>query len=226
MKILVVDDDPKVVAVVTAYLKRAHYELITAVNGQDALDLVVASFPDLVILDLKLPDISGLEVARNIRQHSEIPIIMLTAKASEDDVVKGLQSGADDYVTKPFSPRILVARVASILRRCYEVSADWDVDVAGLQVNYQSQQVLVKRVPVKLTKTEFELLAVMSKQPNQIFTREQLIEVTRGFDYDGLDRVIDSHIKNLRRKIEVDPKNPQYIKTANGSGYFFKCDYV
>jgi len=226
VKILVVDDDPKVVAVVTACLKKAHYELITAVNGQDALDLVAAALPDLVILDLKLPDISGLEVARNIRQHSEMPIIMLTAKASEDDVVKGLQSGADDYVTKPFSPRILVARVASVLKRCYEVHVGWDVDVAGLQVNYQSQQVLVKQVPVKLTKTEFELLAVMSRQPNQIFTREQLIEVTRGFDYDGLDRVIDSHIKNLRRKIEVDPKNPQYIKTANGSGYFFKCEHV
>ena len=226
MKILVVDDDPKVVAVVTAYLKKAHYELITAANGQDAIDLVTDNLPDLVILDIILPDISGLEVVRKIRQHLETPIIMLTAKASEDDVVKGLQTGADDYVTKPFSPRILVARVASILRRCYEVHAGWDVDVAGLQVNYQSQQVLVKQVPVELTKTEFELLAVMSKQPNQIFTREQLIEATRGFDYDGLDRVIDSHIKNLRHKIEADPKNPRYIKTANGSGYFFKSNHV
>lgn len=226
MKILVVDDDDKVVSVVVDCLKKADYEVITAGNGRDAIDLVASNLPDLVILDLVLPDISGLDVARDIRQHTKIPIIMLTAKISEGDIVKGLQTGADDYITKPFSPRILVARVASVLRRCYEIYEGWDVDVAGLQVNYQSQQVVVKQVPVKLTKTEFELLAVMLKQPNQIFTREQLIEATRGLDYDGLDRVIDSHIKNLRRKIEVDPQDPQYIRTANGSGYFFQGNHI
>ena len=212
MKVLVVDDEPKIVEIVTAYLQKAGYMVESTDSGTQALAMAQSHDVDLVVLDLMLPDMNGLEVAQLLRETRHVPIIMLTARSSE----------ADDYIIKPFSPRILVARVESVLRRQVPNHADEIcTDDGKIKVNLMTREVRCHGETIELTKTEFDLLEVMIRHPKQIFSREQLIQTTRGIDYEGMDRMIDSHIKNLRKKLEVDPKSPHYIKTATGSGYFF-----
>jgi len=224
-KVLIVDDEPKIVEAVAAYLENSGYTAITASDGEKALLLVEKMNPDLVVLDLMLPKISGEEVCKAIRKISRIPIIMLTAKIDEDDKINGFNIGADDYVTKPFSPRELMARINSLLRRSDEgVSPLFDKmswNNNDLEVDLESYTVRKLGELVNLTPNEFKLLCAMIKYPKKTFTREELIEVAFGSDYDGFDRTIDSHIKNLRSKIEDDTANPCYIVTVRGIGYKF-----
>ena len=224
-KVLIVDDEPKIVEAVAAYLENSGYTAITASDGEKALLLVEKMNPDLVVLDLMLPKISGEEVCKAIRKISRIPIIMLTAKIDEDDKINGFNIGADDYVTKPFSPRELMARINSLLRRSDEgVSPLFDKmswNNNDLEVDVESYTVRKLGELVNLTPNEFKLLCAMIKYPKKTFTREELIEVAFGLNYDGFDRTIDSHIKNLRSKIEDDTANPCYIVTVRGIGYKF-----
>ncbi|MDD3139343.1 MAG: response regulator transcription factor [Lachnospiraceae bacterium] len=224
-KILVVDDEPKIVEVVAAYLENSGYATLKAYNGKQALTIFQNSKPDLVILDLMLPELSGEEVCRAIRRISRVPIIMVTAKIDEDEKIEGLNIGADDYVTKPFSPRELMARVNSLLRRSdsgvsplFRVMS-WNQN--DLEVDLNSLVVKKAGAIVNLTPNEFKLLCTMIKYPKKIFTREELIEIIFGIDYDGFERTIDTHIKNLRSKIEDDTANPRYIITVRGIGYRF-----
>lgn len=222
-KILVVDDEKKIVDIVTAYLIAQKFEVEVAYSGTEALTKFYKWQPNLVVLDLMLPDLDGNEVTRRIRQDSKTPIIMLTAKSSDESIVNGLQSGADDYVVKPFSPRVVVERIKTVLRRVTEEQAEkvLSFNNGQLKIKLESQQVFVHDMEITLTHTEYDILATMAKHYRQIFTREQLIDITRGIDYDGLDRMIDSHIKNLRRKIEIDNTKPVYIITVYGRGYRF-----
>ena len=222
-KILVVDDEKKIVDIVTAYLIAQKFEVEVAYSGTEALTKFYKWHPNLVVLDLMLPDLDGNEVTRRIRQDSKIPIIMLTAKSSDESIVNGLQSGADDYVVKPFSPRVVVERIKTVLRRVTEEQAEkvLSFNNGQLKIKLESQQVFVHDMEITLTHTEYDILATMANHYRQIFTREQLIDITRGIDYDGLDRMIDSHIKNLRRKIESDNTKPVYIITVYGRGYRF-----
>lgn len=222
-KILVVDDEKKIVDIVTAYLIAQKFEVEVAYSGTEALTKFYKWHPNLVVLDLMLPDLDGNEVTRRIRQDSKTPIIMLTAKSSDESIVNGLQSGADDYVVKPFSPRVVVERIKTVLRRVTEEQAEkvLSFNNGQLKIKLESQQVFVHDMEITLTHTEYDILATMAKHYRQIFTREQLIDITRGIDYDGLDRIIDSHIKNLRRKIESDNTKPVYIITVYGRGYRF-----
>lgn len=222
-KILVVDDEKKIVDIVTAYLIAQKFEVEVAYSGTEALTKFYKWHPNLVVLDLMLPDLDGNEVTRRIRQDSKTPIIMLTAKSSDESIVNGLQSGADDYVVKPFSPRVVVERIKTVLRRVTEEQAEkvLSFNNGQLKIKLESQQVFVHDMEITLTHTEYDILATMANYYRQIFTREQLIDITRGIDYDGLDRIIDSHIKNLRRKIESDNTKPVYIITVYGRGYRF-----
>ena len=222
-KILVVDDEKKIVDIVTAYLIAQKFEVEVAYSGTEALTKFYKWHPNLVVLDLMLPDLDGNEVTRRIRQDSKTPIIMLTAKSSDESIVNGLQSGADDYVVKPFSPRVVVERIKTVLRRVTEEQAEkvLSFNNGQLKIKLESQQVFVHDMEIALTLTEYDILATMANHYRQIFTREQLIDITRGIDYDGLDRMIDSHIKNLRRKIESDNTKPVYIITVYGRGYRF-----
>lgn len=222
-KILVVDDEKKIVDIVTAYLIAQKFEVEVAYSGTEALTKFYKWHPNLVVLDLMLPDLDGNEVTRRIRQDSKTPIIMLTAKSSDESIVNGLQSGADDYVVKPFSPRVVVERIKTVLRRVTEEQAEkvLSFNNGQLKIKLESQQVFVHDMEITLTHTEYDILATMANHYRQIFTREQLIDITRGIDYDGLDRMIDSHIKNLRRKIESDNTKPVYIITVYGRGYRF-----
>lgn len=222
-KILVVDDEKKIVDIVTAYLIAQKFEVEVAYSGTEALTKFYKWHPNLVVLDLMLPDLDGNEVTRRIRQDSKTPIIMLTAKSSDESIVNGLQSGADDYVVKPFSPRVVVERIKTVLRRVTEEQAEkvLSFNNGQLKIKLESQQVFVHDMEIELTHTEYDILATMANYYRQIFTREQLIDITRGIDYEGLDRMIDSHIKNLRRKIESDNTKPVYIITVYGRGYRF-----
>lgn len=222
-KILVVDDEKKIVDIVTAYLIAQKFEVEVAYSETEALTKFYKWQPNLVVLDLMLPDLDGNEVTRRIRQDSKTPIIMLTAKSSDESIVNGLQSGADDYVVKPFSPRVVVERIKTVLRRVTEEQAEkvLSFNNGQLKIKLESQQVFVHDMEIALTHTEYDILATMANYYRQIFTREQLIDITRGIDYDGLDRIIDSHIKNLRRKIESDNTKPVYIITVYGRGYRF-----
>ncbi|WP_028992271.1 response regulator transcription factor [Thermoanaerobacter thermocopriae] len=223
-KILVVDDEIKILEVVKSYLEREGFSVITETNGNNVLDTFKKEKPNLVILDLMLPGISGEELCKKIRQFSNVPILMLTAKVQESDKINGFSIGADDYLTKPFSPRELVMRVKAILRRTTD-----DVPLAevisfnndDLVVDFKAHTVKKKGVVVNLTPNEFKILKFLIRNPNRVFTREELIEKVMGFDYEGYDRTIDAHIKNLRQKIEDDTKNPMYIKTVYGVGYKF-----
>ncbi len=220
--ILVVDDEARIVKLVRDYLERAGFDVLAARDGETALTLVRLERPDLIVLDLMLPGVDGLDVCRRLRQESAVPIIMLTARVEEADRIVGLELGADDYVTKPFSPRELVARVRAALRRATGQvgptpllrASDVELDTASLMATVAGQ-------PVDLTPTEFQLLATLVRQPGRIFSREQLLEAIHGVAYDGFDRSVDSHIKNLRRKIELNPRQPRYIQTVYGVGYRF-----
>jgi two-component system alkaline phosphatase synthesis response regulator PhoP len=220
-QILVVDDEPRIAEICRDYLERAGFKVITAGNGSDALALARAKQPDLVVLDLGLPKMDGLDVTRALRKRSNVPIIMLTARVDESDKLIGLELGADDYLTKPFSPKELVARVRAVFRRMDIGSGQSDVVRVGdvtLDVPRMHAQVGNRRV--ELTSTEFELLVMMVRQPGRVFTRAQLLDAVRG-DAESLDRVVDAHIKNLRRKLERDPRNPRYVLTVYGVGYKF-----
>lgn len=221
-KILVVDDELKIVQLVRAYLQQAGFAVITASTGQDALTLWRVEQPALVVLDLMLPDMDGLDVAREIRQKSHTPIIMLTARAEDADRITGLEIGADDYVVKPFNPRELVARVRAVLRRAEGLAKLSVIETGDLVINLDSHEAYLKGKLLDLTPLEFKLLATLAEQPGRVFTRLQLIEALAGTTYATIDRTIDTHIKNLRKKIEPDPQNPKYILTVRGAGYKFR----
>lgn len=223
-KVLIVDDDVKIVELVKLYLNRDGYSVITALDGNEALRLAREARPDLIVLDIMLPGIDGLEICRTLRAESSVPIILLTAKTTEDDRITGLDMGADDYVTKPFSPKELAARVRAVLRRTPDESLQMgpaELKYGDLTINFPRHEAFLAGKPLNLTPVEFKLLGVMVREPNRVFSRAQLIEKVLGYDFDGFDRTIDVHILNLRRKIEPDASHPKYIKTVYGAGYKF-----
>jgi DNA-binding response OmpR family regulator len=218
--ILVVDDEPRIAQIAADYLRRAGYDVAIAADGAAALDRARSRSPDLIVLDLGLPRVDGLDVARTLRAESAVPIIMLTARVEERDRLAGLELGADDYIIKPFSPRELVARVRAVLRRAAAVPPSGDVITLGdLRLDLARLKTVRDGEPIDLTATEFQLLATVARQPGRIFTRAQLLDAVRGSEVDSFERAIDTHIKNIRRKIEPDPRNPRYIETVYGVGY-------
>ncbi|MGF9798568.1 response regulator transcription factor [Brevibacillus agri] len=218
--ILIVDDEPQILEILSSYLSKEGYHVITAEEGREALE-ICATYPlSLIILDLMLPDMTGEDVCREIRKTSRVPIMMLTAKSSEADRITGLEIGADDYLVKPFSPRELVARVRAILRRMGDYQALSDiVELGDMTVSLREKSVTLKGKPVDMTPNEYRLLTTLLRYPGRTWTREELVEEVLGLDFAGSDRTIDTHIKNLRQKIEDDPRQPKYIKTVYGIGY-------
>ena len=229
--VLIVDDEPKIVQIASDYLLHAGFAVTTAHDGPTALmqmhTHVPADAPDLVVLDLGLPGMDGLDVARELRRRSNVPIIMLTARGEESDRLVGLELGADDYIVKPFSPKELVARVRAVLRRSESArdqaragsgapiqAGDVALDIARMRVSVGARQ-------VELTTTEFQLLSALVRQPGRVFTRAQLLDAVRGVAFESYERAIDAHIKNIRRKIEPDPHEPRYVLTVYGVGYKF-----
>ena len=221
-QILVVDDEPRIAEIARDYLERAGFRVTTVASGADALASFRARRPDLIVLDLGLPRMDGLDVARTIRQQSNVPIIMLTARVDEQDKLAGLEIGADDYVTKPFSPKELVARVRAVFRRVDAPPERGDIVHAGdVRLDKRRMQASVNDAAIDLTSTEFALLATLASQPGRVFTRAQLLDAIRGDETESFDRAIDAHVKNVRRKIEPDPRNPRYVLTVHGVGYKF-----
>ena len=218
-RVLVVDDDAKTVELVKLYLKRDGYRVLTAYEGIEALRLAREGHPDLIVLDLMLPGIDGLEICRTLRTESDVPIIMLTAKTTDQDKLVGLNLGADDYVTKPFSPRELAARVRAVLRRLPGERGPDQIKHGELTVNFLKHEAFLGGKPLNLTTVEFRLLAALVKEPGRVFSRAQLIENALGHDFEGFDRTIDVHILNLRRKLEPDPSHPKHVMTVYGAGY-------
>lgn len=221
--ILVVDDEPKITQLARDYLEHAGYAVVTARDGKAALATARAERPDLVVLDLGLPELDGLDVTRSLRRDSRVPIIMLTARGEESDKLVGLELGADDYMVKPFSPKELVARVRAVLRRAenVELSNREVMRVGDVTLDTARLRVTVSGRGVELTATEFQLLAALAAQPGRIFTRAQLLDVVRGVAFESYERAIDAHIKNLRRKLEPNPREPRYLLTVYGVGYKF-----
>ena len=217
--ILVVDDEPKITRLVRDYLESAGFAVTSAIDGQEALMRVRTERPDLVILDLGLPHLDGLDVTRRLRQDGEVPIIMLTARDDETDKVIGLELGADDYVTKPFSPRELVARVRAVLRRRERSGAADRLTAGALVLDVPRMRLEVDGRPVELTATEFALLAAMARQPGRVFTRSQLLDAIHGVAFESYERAVDAHVRNIRRKIEADPHQPRHLLTVYGVGY-------
>jgi len=223
--VLVVDDEPAIVEIVRDYLVDAGFRVSSARSGEEALRLVRSVVPDLIVLDLGLPGVDGLDVARTVRRTSSVPIIVLTARSDETDRVVGLELGADDYVVKPFSPRELLARIRAVLRRSLAAGDDArPFVVGGLTVDPQQRSVEVDGRPAQLTATEFDLLARMASAPGRVFTRSQLMEVIHGVTVDAGARAIDAHVKNLRRKIETEPHRPRRLLTVHGVGYRLVAD--
>ena len=221
--ILIVEDESELARVAQSYLEKAGMNVLTAGRGDTGLAMFHQSKPDLVLLDLNLPGMDGLDVAREIRRVGETPIIMVTARVEETDRLIGLELGADDYITKPYSPRELVARVRAVLRRSGSGTvAPRRIQEGDLEVDLEEHRVMRGIDAVELTPTEFNLLSAMVAQPGRVFSRLQLLEATQGTAYEGYERTVDAHIKNLRAKLEVDPKDPQYIETIFGVGYRFK----
>lgn len=223
MKILIVDDEEKILEIIDAYLVANKFSVYKATDGTMALRKFETVHPDLVVLDLMLPDIDGLTVCKKIREDSNVPIIMLTAKSDEEDILRGLSLGADDYMVKPFSPKELVARIQTVLRRTETLTTTNKLvfNNGQLLIYPESRQVYVHQIELNLTATEFDVLYTLAATPNKVFSRADLIEKIKGIEFDGLDRSIDSHIKNLRHKIEDNPKCPKYILTVHGIGYRF-----
>ncbi len=220
--ILVVDDEPKIVDICRDYLSAAGFAVITAADGSRGLLAARNEKPDLIVLDLMMPGIDGLDVCRQLRRESRVPIIMLTARIEESDKLIGLELGADDYITKPFSPRELVARVRTVLRRAEEAPTPAEIiRAADLTLDRSRYVVALPRGEVSLTPTEFEILAALAGQPGRIFSRGQLLMAARGVAFESYERAIDSHIRNLRRKIEPNDDEPRYIVTVHGVGYKF-----
>ena len=223
--ILVVDDEPKIVQLARDYLEHAGFAVLAASDGKSALAIARSAKPDLIVLDLGLPQLDGLDVTRALRKDSNSPIIMLTARAEESDKLIGLELGADDYMTKPFSPKELVARVRTVLRRADNSSATADlIRVADLTLDMPRMRLTIAGHPIELTPTEFQLLAALARQPGRIFTRAQLLDAVRGVAFESYERAIDAHVKNIRHKIEPNPHEPRYILTVYGVGYKFSGD--
>jgi len=220
--ILIIEDEPELVKVLRDYLDKAGFKVETAYRGDTGLSLWEHKQPDLVLLDLNLPGMDGLDVAREIRRKADTPIIMLTARVEEMDQLIGLELGADDYVTKPYSPRLVVAKVRAVLRRSgNSVATPKILRAADIEINLDAYSVNRSGEVIELTPTEFGLLAAMAAQPGRAFNRLQLLEATQGSAYEGYERTIDAHIKNLRAKLEPNPKKPRYIETVFGIGYRF-----
>ena len=221
--ILVVDDEPAIVELVRDHLHHAGFTVVTASDGRAALRLAASSRPDLVVLDLGLPGLDGLDVTRTLRREGSVPIIILTARGDESDKLVGLELGADDYITKPFSPKELVARVRAVLRRSEAaVAAATEVVRAGdAELDIPRMELRVEGRRVDLTPTEFQLVAAMARQPGRVFTRAQLLEALHGVAFESYERAIDAHVKNIRRKLEPDPRAPRYLQTVYGVGYRF-----
>ena len=219
--VLIVEDEAKIVKLARDYLERAGYAVVAAADGGAALAAFHAARPDLAVLDLGLPGMDGLDVLRELRRESNTPVIILTARGEESDRLVGLELGADDYVVKPFSPKELVARVRAVLRRAEGGAAAGAeiIRVADLVLDLPRMQLTVGGGPVEVTSTEFQLLAALARQPGRIFTRAQLLESVHGVAFESYERAIDTHIKNLRRKIEPDPRQPRYLLTVYGVGY-------
>ncbi|WP_312427366.1 response regulator transcription factor [Lacrimispora sp.] len=222
--ILIVDDEEKIVNVLRAYLEKEGYQVLSAYDGTTAMELFKSNDLTLILLDLMLPDIMGEQICQMIRMSSRVPIVMLTAKTEEADLIKGLQMGADDYIFKPFSPRTIVAKIEAILRRIESdelTSIPVSYNQGSLVIDFQNAEVKVFGRDAGLTPTEYKILTTMAKAPNWIFTREQLITYALGDDFDGYDRSIDTYIKSIRTKIEEDRKKPVFILTVHGMGYKF-----
>lgn len=223
VKILVVEDEQQIVRVTRAYLERAGHLVIDASDGQMALHQFRHENPDLILLDLMLPKLDGLDVCRVIRKESDVPIIMLTARVEEVDKLIGLELGADDYITKPFSPRELVARVRAVLRRSQRLEPETSLITAGdVTIDPYRRRVTVRGRDVELTPTEFDLLRVFTSNPGRVFSRLELLDRVQGESFEGYERTIDTHVKNLRRKVEVDSSTPRLIETVYGVGYRFQ----
>lgn len=220
--ILIIEDEPELVKVLRSYLEQAGFSVLSAGRGDSGLSTWEHKRPDLVILDLNLPGMDGLDVAREIRRKASTPIIMLTARVEETDQLIGLELGADDYIAKPFSPRVVVARVRALLRRSEAAPNVAKVlRLVDLVIDLEGHTVQRKGQPIDLTPTEFSLLTILAGAPGRAFSRLQLLEASQGAAYEGYERTIDAHIKNLRAKLEPDPKNPRYIETVFGIGYRF-----
>lgn len=219
--ILVVEDEGKIAEIVRAYLEREGYAVTLASTGEEALRLLKDRF-DLVVLDLMLPDMQGEDICSFIRKNSDLPVIMLTAKSAEEERIRGLGIGADDYVVKPFSPRELVARVKALLRRTNKTRKKvYSYNTGSLKISVDDREVFVQGKQMVLTPTEFKILTAFVENPGRIFSRDQLATIAQGFDFEGYDRTIDAHVKNLRHKIEKDSKAPEFIRTVYGIGYRF-----
>ncbi len=222
--VLVVDDEPKIVQLARDYLEHAGFAVLTARDGRAALASLRSAKPDLVVLDLGLPGLDGLDVTRAARKDSNVPIVMLTARGEESDKLVGLELGADDYIVKPFSPKELVARVRAVLRRAEsagDASSAEVIRAGDVALDVPRMRVTVGGRPVDVTPTEFHLLAALARQPGRIFTRAQLLDAVRGVAFESYERAIDAHVKNLRRKIEPNPREPRYVLTVYGVGYKF-----
>jgi two-component system, OmpR family, alkaline phosphatase synthesis response regulator PhoP len=223
-RILVVDDELQIVKVLRAYLEKAGFQVVTAGDGNTALTAFRQSRPDFVILDLNLPGIDGLDVCRTLRRNSNVPIMMLTARVEEADRLIGLELGADDYVVKPFSPREVVARVRTIFRRTTAEPAKSEIMRAGsLTIDLGGHSVTRENHPIDLTPTEFSILVTLANQPKRVLSRMQIMEQAMGESFEGYERTIDAHVKNLRNKLEPDPKKPSFIHTVFGVGYKFEA---
>jgi DNA-binding response OmpR family regulator len=221
-KILVVDDEPNIREVVGLYLGRDGHDVVSATDGEEALEVFSESEPDLVVLDLMLPKISGLEVCRRMREDRRVPLIMLTARSEEEERIEGLSLGADDYVVKPFSPRELAARVAAVLRRVEESSGDQRVlSFDELRIDPNTREVLVQGEPVTLTAREFDLLYMLASSPGKVYTRDQLMELVWGYTFSADTSTVTVHMRRLREKVEPDPARPRYLQTVWGVGYKF-----
>jgi DNA-binding response OmpR family regulator len=220
--VLVVEDESKIRELLRSYLEGAGFEVLSTGSGAEAILLGRSARPDLVLLDLRLPDVPGEEVARELRQVGQTPILMLTAKTAEEDRIRGLELGADDYLTKPFSPRELVLRVQAVLRRGADSGVTATRDSFGdgeLVIDHDRRQAIVRGEPVALTATEWGILVSLARFPGRVYSRYELINRVRGYEFEGYERTVDSHVKNLRQKIEVDPRSPRIVATLVGGGY-------
>jgi DNA-binding response OmpR family regulator len=224
-RILVVDDEPSVHDVARGYLERDGYDVVSAMSGIDGLVMAQSMSPACIVLDRMLPDLSGEDLCVAVRRGSDVPILMLSAKSSEGERIRGLELGADDYLVKPFSPRELVARIAALLRRSRGLTPidaapdEVSIDGGRLRLDVARHQAVVDGTPVHLTPCEYRLLLALTQTPGRVYSRFELINRVQGYDYDGYERTIDAHVKNLRRKIEPDPAQPRYIETVHGVGY-------
>ncbi|MBI2832165.1 MAG: response regulator transcription factor [Chloroflexi bacterium] len=224
-KILVVDDEKRIVDIIKAYLEREGYQVLAAYDGKSALEQARREHPDLLVLDLMLPEITGWDVCRTLRKESDVPIIMLTARDETTDKIVGLELGADDYVTKPFDPKELVSRIKAVLRRSEgKVAQKGLLSVGNLSIDVEKRLVRRDSEPVILTPIEFDLLRVLAENPGRVYSRAQLLDMVQGDAYEGYERTIDSHIKNLRKKIEPDPDHPRYVVTVYGVGYKMEAE--